>query len=104
CHVSAMHRLFGLSLHDSLTIFKHLDGNCHLYVDQYADLDKAHDVAVNAKTYRYGICGAMETLLVHANVAESLLPRLGTTLADKRSEEHTSELQSRENLVCSLLL
>src|SRR5690606_11080097 len=75
-----------LSAEAKVPLLKHLDGNCHLYVDQYADLDKAHDIAVNAKTYRYGICGAMETLLVHANVAESLLPRLGTTLADKGVE------------------
>ncbi|TEA80257.1 glutamate-5-semialdehyde dehydrogenase [Allopusillimonas ginsengisoli] len=75
-----------LSAEAKVPLLKHLDGNCHLYVDQYADLDKAHDIAVNAKTYRYGICGAMETLLVHAHVAASLLPRLGATLADKGVE------------------
>jgi glutamate-5-semialdehyde dehydrogenase len=45
-------------------VIKHLDGICHVYVSQHADLDKAWHVAFNAKTYRYGICGAMETLLV----------------------------------------
>src|SRR5690606_12918023 len=54
-------------------LLKHLDGNCHVYVDAAADLNKAHDIAVNAKTYRYGICGAMETLLVHADVAAQFL-------------------------------
>lgn len=63
-------------------LLKHLDGNCHLYLDAAADLDKAHDIAVNAKTYRYGICGAMETLLVHADIADLILPRLGKTLSD----------------------
>src|SRR3546814_8204582 len=81
-------------------MLKHLDGNCHVYVDARADLNKAHDIAVNAKTYRYGVCGAMETLLIHAAVASALLPRLARTFAEKsvqqrgRSEEHTSELQS----------
>lgn len=57
-------------------LIKHLDGNCHVYVDDQADLDRAHDIAFNAKTYRYGICGSMETLLVHVDVAADLLPRL----------------------------
>ena len=41
-----------------MPIIKHLDGNCHVYIDDAADLDKAHAIAVDAKTYRYGICGA----------------------------------------------
>jgi glutamate-5-semialdehyde dehydrogenase len=67
-------------------LIKHLDGNCHVYLDAAADLDKAHDIAVNAKTYRYGICGSMETLLVHADIASRILPRLGKTLSDKGVE------------------
>ncbi|MEI2415730.1 glutamate-5-semialdehyde dehydrogenase [Orrella sp. JC864] len=63
-------------------MIKHLDGNCHVYVDEAADLQKAHRVAFNAKTYRYGVCGAMETLLVHEKVAAALLPGLGQALAD----------------------
>src|SRR5690606_22054334 len=51
-----------------------------------ADLDKAHEIAVNAKTYRYGVCGTMETLLVHAGIAGQILPRLGKTLGDKGVE------------------
>ncbi|NYT81188.1 glutamate-5-semialdehyde dehydrogenase [Alcaligenaceae bacterium] len=69
-----------LSAEAKVPLIKHLDGNCHVYLDAYADLDKAHDIAVNAKTYRYGICGAMETLLVHADIAARILPRLGNTL------------------------
>ena len=58
----------------TVPVIKHLDGVCHVYVDAAADLDKALAVAVNAKTYRYGICGAMETLLVDAAVADAFLP------------------------------
>ncbi len=55
---------------------KHLDGICHVYVDQAADLSKAIAIAVNAKTHRYGVCNAMETLLVHTVIAPTLLPLL----------------------------
>ena len=72
-----------LSADAKVPLIKHLDGNCHLYIDRDADLDMAHDVAVNAKTYRYGICGTMETLLVHNDIAPALLPRLAQTLTEK---------------------
>jgi glutamate-5-semialdehyde dehydrogenase len=61
-------------------LIKHLDGNCHVYVDSHADLDRALDIAVNAKTYRYGICGAMETLLVHQAVAPTFMPRMAQAM------------------------
>ncbi|HLU20690.1 MAG TPA: glutamate-5-semialdehyde dehydrogenase [Pusillimonas sp.] len=67
-------------------LLKHLDGNCHVYIDAAADLDKAHDIADNAKTYRFGICGTMETLLVHRDVAGAFLPRIAATLRDKGVE------------------
>jgi glutamate-5-semialdehyde dehydrogenase len=54
-------------------VIKHLDGVCHVYIDDSADLDKALRIAVNAKTHRYGVCNAMETLLVSFNVAEKVL-------------------------------
>lgn len=57
-------------------VIKHLDGICHAYIDQYADQQKAIDIAFNAKCRRYGICGAMETLLVHELVAAQVLPKL----------------------------
>ena len=57
-------------------VIKHLDGNCHVYVDDRADLDKAFRVAVNAKTHRYGTCNTMESLLVAQGVAGAVLPRL----------------------------
>jgi glutamate-5-semialdehyde dehydrogenase len=62
-------------------VIKHLDGICHVYVDDRADLDKALAVAVNAKTQRFGTCNTLETLLVAAPVAERFLPRVGAELA-----------------------
>ncbi len=69
-------------------MIKHLDGNCHVYVDEFADLSKASDIAFNAKTYRYGVCGAMETLLVHEAIAQTFLPELANKLL-----EHGVELR-----------
>lgn len=57
-------------------VIKHLDGICHVYIDDKADLDKAFRIALNSKTHRYGVCNAMETLLVHEAIAGQILPRL----------------------------
>lgn len=57
-------------------VIKHLDGNCHVYVDVDADLTMAEEIAFNAKCHRYGVCNAMETLLVHADIAEHFLPKM----------------------------
>ncbi len=57
-------------------VIKHLDGNCHVFIDDKADLEKAFSIAVNAKTSRYGTCNTMETLLVGEGVAQAVLPRL----------------------------
>jgi len=62
-------------------LIKHLDGNCHVYIHADADPAKALTIAVNAKTYRYGICGAMETLLVDAAVASTMLPTIAEALS-----------------------
>lgn len=75
-----------LSDEAKVPLIKHLDGNCHVYVDAEADLDKAHDIAFNAKTYRYGICGTMETLVVHAEIAPSFVPRIADSLIEKGVE------------------
>jgi len=56
------------------------DGNCHVYVDAAADLSMALDIVVNAKTHRFGVCNAAETILVHAAVAGSFLPTVGAAL------------------------
>ncbi|MGP3791069.1 glutamate-5-semialdehyde dehydrogenase [Pseudomonas sp. B392_1p] len=77
-------------------VIKHLDGVCHVYIDVAADLDKAIRVADNAKTQRYAPCNAMETLLVHADVADRVLPPLASVYRDKQVElrgcERTREL------------
>jgi glutamate-5-semialdehyde dehydrogenase len=67
-------------------MLKHLDGNCHVYVDAAADLAHAVDIAVNAKTYRLYVCGAMETLLVHAEVAAVFLPQVAAELSSRGIE------------------
>jgi len=67
-------------------MIKHLDGICHVYIDAEADLDKAVRIADNAKTQRYGVCNAMETLLVARAAAAAVLPRLGRIYADKGVE------------------
>ncbi len=67
-------------------VIKHLDGICHVYVSAHADLAKARDIAFNAKTYRYGICGAMETLLVDQAVAAEFLPAMAERLRAKGVE------------------
>ena len=59
-----------------IPVLKHLDGVCHVYIDDRADPDKAVRIADNAKTQRYGTCNTMETLLVHREIAERVLPRL----------------------------
>ncbi len=63
----------------TIPVIKHLDGVCHVYVDSAADPDMALAIAVNAKTAKYAVCNALETLLVAADVAEALLPRLAAS-------------------------
>ncbi|MCV6605096.1 MAG: glutamate-5-semialdehyde dehydrogenase, partial [Porticoccaceae bacterium] len=67
-------------------VIKHLDGICHVYIDADADLEKAFNISVNAKTHRYGVCNAMETLLVAEPVAAQLLPRLAQAYGEKGVE------------------
>ena len=67
-------------------VIKHLDGICHVYVDDRADFDKAEAIVINAKTHRYGVCNAMETLLVNQAVAEPFLKRVAPLYAAKGVE------------------
>jgi len=67
-------------------VIKHLDGICHVYIDDEADLDKAIRIADNAKTHRYGVCNAMETLLVAQSLAAKVLPKLCKIYLDKHVE------------------
>lgn len=70
----------------SVPVIKHLDGICHVYIDDQADLEKAVKIAVNAKTHRYGTCNTMETLLVAESVAAQVLPLLAEEYAAKGVE------------------
>ena len=70
-----------ISAESRVPVIKHLDGVCHVYVDDGADEDMAVAIAVNAKTQRYGTCNTMETLLLADSVAASLLPRLAQAYA-----------------------
>ncbi|WP_067097225.1 glutamate-5-semialdehyde dehydrogenase [Marinomonas atlantica] len=67
-------------------VIKHLDGNCHVYIDDEADLEKAFNISINAKTRRYGVCNAMESLLVNQSIAQDILPRLADALVEKGVE------------------
>ena len=75
-----------ISKESRIPVIKHLDGVCHVYVDEHADLDMARDIAVNAKTRRYGVCNAMETLLVHQAVAEASLTSIAAAMDEKGVE------------------
>ena len=65
-----------VSKESTIPVIKHLDGNCHVYIDADANKKMAIEIALNAKTHRYGVCNAMETLLVHKDIAENVLPKL----------------------------
>ncbi len=69
-----------------IPVIKHLDGVCHVYIDDQADIDKAIKIADNAKTQRYGTCNTMETLLVHDGIAREILPALCQIYFDKGVE------------------
>ncbi|MFW5426340.1 MAG: glutamate-5-semialdehyde dehydrogenase [Methylophagaceae bacterium] len=73
-------------------VIKHLDGICHVYIDGCADLDMAEDIAFNAKCHRYGVCNAMETLLVDSKIAADILPRLAKCYATENVELRGCEL------------
>ncbi len=75
-----------IAAESKVPVIKHLDGNCHVYVDEFADMDKAVRICDNAKTRRYGVCGAMESLLVHEARMHDVLPRIAKIFADKGVE------------------
>jgi len=75
-----------LARESRIPMIKHLDGICHVYVDDSADPDMAVKIADNAKTQRYGVCNAMETLLVADGIASRVLPRIGQIFRDKGVE------------------
>ena len=69
-----------------IPVIKHLDGVCHVYIDEQADIDKAIRIADNAKTQRYGTCNTMETLLIHRAIADKVLPALSKIYREKGVE------------------
>ena len=75
-----------ISSESRIPVLKHLDGVCHVYIDDKADLDKAIRIADNAKTQRYGTCNTMETLLVHKDIAARVLAPLAKIYLDKGVE------------------
>jgi len=74
-----------------IPVIKHLDGICHVYVDDMADINTAVDVAMNSKTHRYGVCNAMETLLVAEDIAAEFLPIVADQLLAKEVEIRACE-------------
>lgn len=75
-----------ISTEARVPVIYHLDGTCHVYIDAEADLAKAVPIAINAKTHRYGVCNAMETLLVDAPIATAALSALAPLYRDKGVE------------------
>lgn len=75
-----------ISREAKVPVIKHLDGNCHVYVDASADLELALKVTDNAKTQKYSPCNAAESLLVHRDIAAAFLPRIGAVFAAKGVE------------------
>ena len=80
----------------TMPVIKHFEGNCHVYLDAAADSSLAESITVNSKTQRLGVCNAAESLLVHADVATELLPRIGKALqaegVEIRGDERVCEL------------
>ena len=65
---------------------KHLDGNCHVYIDETADVNKAVNISINSKTQRYGVCNAMETLLIHKNFSKKNIVKILDEYSNKGVE------------------
>ena len=70
-------------------------GNCHIYVDESADFDKAIEIIINAKTQRPGVCNAAEKLIIHENIAKEFLPKVVEALREKNVEIRGDEKSKR---------
>jgi len=75
-----------------IPVIQHFKGVCHLYIDKYADVDKAINILINGKTQKPSACNAFETLLVHADIAEQFLPLAAKSLAEKQVKVHACAL------------
>jgi len=80
-----------------MPVIKHFAGNCHVYVDQSADLEMAERIVVNSKTHRLGVCNACESLLVHASIADQFLPQIGAAL-----QQHNVEIRGDETTCAAI--
>lgn len=82
-----------------IPVFRHLDGNCHTYIHEKADLEKARKILLNAKMRRVGICGATESLLIDKKIAKKILPLIADDLTEAacemRGDEQAVELDAR---------
>ena len=77
-----------------IPMIKHLDGNCHVYIDHKADLDMAYNISINSKMQRYGVCNAMETLLVHKRFSKKCLRKILNTY-----QENNVEIRGCKNIL-----
>ena len=76
-----------------IPMIKHLDGNCHVYIDNKANIDMAFEISINSKTQRYGVCNAMETLLIHKNFSKKCLKKILNTYT-----KHNVEIRGCKNI------
>jgi len=87
-----------VSAEAKMPVIKHFTGNCHVYVDQSADLEMAEAIVVNSKCQRQGVCNACESMLIHRDVAEQFLPRIVTALQSQgveiRGDEASRQLSA----------
>ena len=90
-----------ISSQSRIPVIKHLDGVCHVYVDDDACLEKAMAIVMNSKTHRYGVCNAAETLLVGCNIAQKFLPDVAAALKEKGVELRGCE---RSRNICPEML
>jgi len=70
----------------TMPVIKHFDGNCHVYIDEFADMERAVAITLNSKTHRYGVCNAAESLVVHRAIASEFLPLVESALDAKEVE------------------
>ena len=80
-----------VKLNSTIPVIETGTGNCHIYVDESADIDMAIDIIINAKTQRLGVCNAAESLVLHSNIVEELFPRLVKALKEKNVEIRAQE-------------
>ncbi|WP_146528189.1 glutamate-5-semialdehyde dehydrogenase [Novipirellula artificiosorum] len=75
----------------TMPVIKHYDGNCHVYVDEHADIEMAVDIIENAKCQRMGVCNACESLLIHQAIAKNALPKIAKRLTERGIEIRADE-------------